>query len=477
MNRALLINSPSRLYGSDCKHEGERSLTPYGLASVATYAARELDTEGGLGLIDADYFGLSVDVLLDGIKDFIEEDGVVGINVLTPNFVPTMVLAKRISDALPKIRLVFGGPHATLDPESILKFVPNSAVVVGDGEMAFAELVKGTPASEIPGLAIVDPLKGGKLVKTGPIGVNVVRELDKLPWLNRNYVANEPFEKAGRNTMTFVTARGCAGNCAFCITPAQWNVLKEGGAKKVRYRDLYDVVSEVCSLRDQRGINHAQFIDDEMLPSPARAQEFISLWNEKGLAGKMTFGCLLRSDRIRKFGEMGILRELKAAGLNRLSIGIETGYDRGRRLVSGRGGKIDPKYEQNNIMGALEACSQVGIRTKGFIMLGLPGESAEEMEETLAYMYSLKSYGLEEVAIFPVKVYPGTRLWDVAVGMGFSPEELGHYEAPNVSKLINEGLDPISASRDGYVQTAQISEFPPEELNRICQHHMAQFNQ
>lgn len=460
----ILINSPSRLYGDYGKIEGERELTPYGLGCVASDIQERLNVN--VGLLDAEYLGLSIEQIINCIG----AGAIVGMNVQTPNFVPTMILAKEIAKHGNKI--VFGGPHATLSPSSILKYVPQGIVVRGDGEGVFARIIAGEPLKSIDGLVINQK---GKIISIGP--PNVIHDLDALPLVDRRFFVNEPFEKNGKRTMTFLSSRGCFGNCGFCVTPCQYEILREGGAKRVRFRNLGDVVAEVARNKEIHNLELAQFIDDVMIYTPKRAKEFLSYWGEYGLSGNMEFTCLMRPDTIKRYQENGLLKELYSAGLRRLSLGIETGHDRGRKLVSGRGGKIDPKYVEENVVGAVRACYEIGIETKGFFIIGLPNETYGEIQQTLDFMYKLRGEGLNKAALFPLKVYPSTYLWEEAVKMGFTPDELGHYDAPNISRLITQGYGVKDSTRDGYVQLAQLSEVPQKELNEICQENMRIFNE
>lgn len=356
-------------------------------------------------------------------------------------------------------------------PTYILRYFSDGIVVVGDGEIPFFRIINNENISEIDGLVFQS--SSGAITKTGKRSASVLTDLDLLPWLDRTLLANEPFLKNGMKTMTFLGSRGCVGNCSFCITPAQYTVMKSGGAKRMRFRSMEDVVREVASLSDKLEV--AQFIDDDMLPSSSRVRSFLQLWSKYGLAGTKDFMCLLRPDQIATYGANGLLDELHTAGLKKISLGIETGHDRGRHMVSANATGIDKKYRPETQIAAIQQCARVGIETKGFFVIGLPGETRAEIAQTLAFMRHLGDNGLSKAAIFPVKVYPNTQLWDHAVILGFTAEQLGHYDAPDVQTLISSGMDAKDASRDGFVQQIQLSEVPIDELNDVCQRAMQEF--
>jgi len=293
--------------------------------------------------------------------------------------------------------------------------------------------------------------------------------------LNRKILANEPFVKDGRLTMTMITSFGCAGSCAFCTTPAQLKVMKTGNVKAVRVRSMDNVIEECLNIVKQFDVRNIQFIDDDLMHSVGRAKDFLKSWSDC-LSRDITFSCLMRSDSIVQLGRYGILKRLHKSGLRKISLGVETGYDRGRRMVSNKNGHIDPKYDVGNVSKAIIMCAKLGIETKGFFMVGLPGETREETNKTICFMYGLKKLGLDKVALFPVKIYPNTAMWDIAVSLGYTTDELGHYNAPCVTDLIKSGINPIAASRDGYTNNVQLSEISNDDLAMICQREMDKFN-
>ena len=459
--KIALINTPSQDYAKSKKIEVEQSSTPYGLASVATFAkVSGIDVQ----FIDAENFGLSRSQV---VKSIGKDATMIGLNVLTPTFIQSIHLAKSISSERPDSQIVFGGPHATLDPESILWHIPQGVVVVGDGEKPFVQLAEGEDLEQIDGLATT---QNGQ-VKRSHIRASVTQDLDSLPWIDRDFTRNEPCMKGDKRSISFLSSRGCAGNCGFCITPAQFNVMKNYGARRMRFRDMKDVINEVDSLRDTFDI--AQFIDDDMLPNVTRAKQFIELWKRHNLSEK-EFRCLLTPNQIVAHNQAGLLQELHDLGLRKISLGIETGHDRGRQMVSGGAG-IDSKYNESAQIAAVQACSRAGISTKGFFMVGFPGETREEIEQTLTYMKKMGEYGLQRANVFMVKVYPYTKLWQQAIEMGFSPEELGDYNSESVQNMLEKGIDVTDIRNNAITQDVQLSEIPNDELVEICQNSMNNF--
>ena len=474
--QVLFVNSPSREYDPvhNQKTNGERGLTPLGLALVASDTETKLGS-GSVAFLDAEYLGMSVLQICEHVgKTFPNGEGWFAANIMTPCFVPTIRMVKAVAAAFPELKLLLGGPHAIMDPTSILEHIPQAIVVRGEGEVVAARIIKGEPLEGIPGAAWKP---NGVVMQRG---ANAISDINTVPWINRKLLQNEPYTKAGFKTMASLSTRGCACNCSFCITPAERIVMNANSqveVLKVRFRHIDDVMDEVAYLVNEFGIEHVQFLDDECLPSPKRAMEFAESWERHGLVGKIDFHALMRPNKTAQMGQLGILKDLKRVGFKVTSAGIETGYDRARIMVSGRNGKLDPKYDPNNVRAAIRYCAEAGVNIKGFFMFGFPGETKEETQQTLDFMYSLRGDGLDRIAIYVVKPYPGTGLYDEALKLpGITPELLGHYASGDVKAQIESGVDPRLASRDIYFPTVQLAELPPEELQELAVYHMAQYN-
>jgi len=93
---------------------------------------------------------------------------------------------------------------------------------------------------------------------------------------------------------------------------------------------------------------------------------------------------------------------LSSAGCSRLSFGFESGSPAIQKYI---GKVIEP--------GAVEKVSrlhQAGIQSRVFFMVGFPNETVQQMVETAKYIIKLRAAGLEDIAIFPARPFPGTRL-------------------------------------------------------------------
>jgi radical SAM superfamily enzyme YgiQ (UPF0313 family) len=472
----LLVNTPNRRFNESGRLKGEGSLPPLGLGYVATDSSRCADAS--VGLLDAQYHGLPPQKIAEIIlEEAADKQAKVGFNVLTPTFALTMAIAQEVHKRNRQISLNFGGPHATLNPLSILACVPSGTVFVGDGINSFRQIVEGVPREQIEGTVFLDqkkaPVRGGKGLP------NVVSDINTFPWIDREFFKNDPFLDEGKKTASVITEFGCKGSCTFCTAPAQYEVMKKGGAKKIRFRHFSDVAAEVRFLHDENGIERIFFADDELFPSPSRAREFIQAWSEQGLVGKVDFTPLFRPDDTVKLANQGLLSDLKKIGLFKASLGIETGNDRGRFFLSDLpSGQIDPKYDPKNVKLAVRSLAAEGIRVKGFFMIGFPGETRAEIMKTIDFIWELRDLGLGEVTVFPVRLYPNTKMMERALRLGYQDSEINSYANPKTDDFVQTKSSNVKdgSIRFGPQMKAQLSEVSPNELVEISQATMQAFN-
>ena len=210
-----------------------------GLPLGALYVASVLEQKGyDVGVFDSllysdgtgniNHFGASWERIKNNIKKFSPE--VIGItNQFTQQIGNVLALAKMIKNIDSDIKIVIGGPHASIRPQDFLLSGNFDAVVVGEGEYVFPKVIdylndKKTH-KKIKGVAYI---RGKKIVSVPP---EPIANLDGLPYpayhmidMKKYFRANrgglgtrptEPFDKPERE-ISMITSRGCPFNCIFC---------------------------------------------------------------------------------------------------------------------------------------------------------------------------------------------------------------------------------------------------------------------
>jgi tetratricopeptide (TPR) repeat protein len=104
-----------------------------------------------------------------------------------------------------------------------------------------------------------------------------------------------------------------------------------------------------------------------------------------------------------------LLREMRLAGCERLSLGVESGS---QRILDA----IDKKITVDEIVGSTELAKKYGIKVRYYMMIGNRGETRASFDETLAFLERAKPH---QYIFAALSVYPGTRDYDEAVRQGW----------------------------------------------------------
>ncbi len=375
---------------------------PLGLA----YIASGLEKEG----IYVEAYNLNTDPL-DAI-DFTKFD-YVGMTLLTPFISEINKLCKIIRKANPKIKFVLGGTHATLATDHTFEAIPDTDYVIrGEGEVSFAQLVlEEKDPGTIPGVFYRGT--DGTILGLG----QHTPDIHSLPFPNVALFDHGNLE--ARNPLRpILTSRGCPWACKNC----QPNL---DIVQPYRLRHVDDVITEIIYRQETFGQTYFGFLDSEF---PIKKWWFEELYAEiKRRKIDFEFHCNARADLL----DRDIFKMYKDLNISRLAIGVESGVD---RVVNGILNKrLDLKWTHE----MFEAADEAGIRTHGHFMIGMPGETLDDMQATLDYALKLAATSIEFNFLTP---WPGTRFFDIC-------KENDYLVEKDVSKF-NEKNVPVVSTED-----------------------------
>jgi radical SAM superfamily enzyme YgiQ (UPF0313 family) len=322
----------------------------------------------------------------------------VSITVVTPQIGATLTACEVVRRDSPGIYLMVGGPHATVLPVETLETSGADFVYSGEGEIAFKQIVEGTDPEEIPGSCF---MKEGRAV-TVP-GRLLVENLDTLPLPDRDIFDMEKYfttwysmdrvDSSLKGT-TIMGTRGCPYTCTFCQP-----TLSEIFGKKMRKRSPESIVEELQHLVDKYSINGFMFEDSTFIVDHPWVTEICSLMNKKGL--KLRWCCNVRADLLTE----ELLDTMVGAGLSKVNMGVESASQRVLDDIYRKGITVE------GVRKALRMCNARGIFVQGYFMLGAPGETVEEMKQTIDYAAKEPF----DDALFDITTpFPHTALWDMS---------------------------------------------------------------
>ncbi len=299
---------------------------------------------------------------------------------------------------------ILGGHHATLAPECLESIPGLDAICIGEGEYPLLELAEALQQGQ-------DPRAIRNLwVKTRDQGIvkNPTRpfmeDLDSLPFTDRALFDYQQIINSDFHTALFMFSRGCPYDCTFCSNHA---LRTRQGGKYVRFRSVESCLKEIREVLGRYSLRSLYFNDDCFTARRDFVDAFCARYSRECA---LPFAINARPETLND----DVCRVLKAAGCQRVSIGIESGSESFRREVLGR------RQSNDRIVEAFAACRRAGIRTKSFNIVGFPYETPAIFQETVDLNARIQP---DSVIIGIFEPYPGTKLAEVCLQEGFIPRD------------------------------------------------------
>ena len=442
---ALFINAPLRDY-DERPRTNDFTLPVLGMAYIATYA----QAHGfNVGVLDAEALGLgprSAAVIANEAAPTW-----VGLNLLAPTYEMSATIAEGLSS---DILLMLGGHQAKAMPTQILtdpRMRACHALVIGEGETRVLELLRDPNSRrDLPLVMWLDQLTNMPAAGRGPTSF-LEPDIDELPFINRDFLAQDPYEADGRLEANMVGARGCPYNCSFCGAAVSAN--KD---VTIRTRQPSNIIAEMAELRDQ-GVTAFRFVDDLFLGARRVIEEMMGAFASADIGSWAKWDATGRINVLDRLDDAA-LRQLAANGLREVALGIESGSPRILELVDKR---ITPDMTVSVVTRLLDA----GINVKGYFILGFPTETAAEIDSTVSLVERLWEEsdgrtGTFRASVFEYRPYPGTPDWDRLMATGkYTEAELLNYTAVDLS---DNGVDESMRERDefNFSVNIQLSDAP-----------------
>jgi radical SAM superfamily enzyme YgiQ (UPF0313 family) len=352
----------------------------------------------------------------------------VGISIYTTFAASAFQTAKITKELFPSCPVVVGGPHATSKTEEILKIAPFiDFVIKGEGEESIAQLVNhlqddNLELASIPGLSYR---------KNSQIAHNPERDLtqnaDKISIPDRTLLLNEKFYSS-EDMGLIMTSIGCPYNCTFCASHI----------KKVKYRPVQDIIKEIKLVKEKYGTTQFTFKDDSFTLNEKRVYEFChELIKEKI---KINWECNTRVNLV----DEDLMKLMKKAGCNYIKIGIESGSE---KILS----KINKGITCDQSREAAKIIRRSGIHWSAYFLIGLLGDTKEDIYKTLYFMYELRP----DLALLGVyENLPGTKMFNEGINKNIVKPEMNlddfYTTPPNLYYLKNPDIQSDVMSKEEF---------------------------
>ena len=423
------------------------AVPPLGVASIAAVIREHCDvrildaTVEGYHCerkIDPDTveYGLGGEEIGREIRRF--RPDVVGISCIFSSQYPAVrEICRLVKEISGDIRTVTGGSHPTFLARECLGDRNLDYVILGEGDYAFRDLLGALRrGGEVAGLDGIAYRSRGE-IRVNP-KTRYIENLDELPLPARDLLPMERYFAVDiphsitplkRRHTTLITSRGCPQKCTFCPSTNFWG-------NRARVRSPGSVLAEMHHLKDAWGIEEIQFEDDNLTFNPRRARDIFQAMIDEDLRLKWSTP---NGVAVWTLNEE-LLDLMKESGCYELTLGIESGSQEVLDTIIRKPLKIERAFRM------VEYMKQLGIRTCGFFILGFPGETREQVYQTLRVIKKLK---LDKYMVFIFNPLPGSGLMEMLKERGLANEAVSFQD--------------MSFFRPNY----QFSEVPEAELEKL----------
>ncbi len=288
-----------------------------------------------------------------------EKPGILGFSVYEGTLPATLFTARLAKKRYPAVKTVMGGGiyAEQLSPGSpIWETFPEKAACIdtflpGEGEHLFLRYLEG----RLPG--------DGRVFTPDDTGGHTLEPADApLPDFSDFDIQRYPY-------LASYTSRSCPFQCKFCSETVQW--------KKYRKKDALQAVGELKQLHEKYGRQLFLLCDSLLNPITSDLSNGLI---EAGLS--IYWDGYLRADKNVCDPENTLL--WRRGGFYRARLGIESGSPRVLKLM-------DKKTDIPNIKSAISNLAYAGIKTTTYWVIGFPGETDDDFQQTLELIEELKN--------------------------------------------------------------------------------------
>jgi anaerobic magnesium-protoporphyrin IX monomethyl ester cyclase len=379
---------------------------------------------------DKTIYGTSLDVIESKIRDF--KPDIVGITVpfstQLENAIAISEICKKIND---KMTIVYGGPDPTVRYEYILGNNYCDYCIIGEGEESFYNFVLNYHDKKY-----IKNIKGIAFKENGIIHYRpgeYIKNLDSIPYPDYESVDitryfEHPFFYINRSiipekSLSIITSRGCPYNCVFCS-------IKLHMGNKYRFHSVDYVINHVKYCIQKYQIKRFHFEDDNISFDRQRFEAILDkIINEKlNISWDTPNG--IRVDTLN----YNLLKKIKQSGCKNLVIAIESA----NQYVLDR--IINKKVKIKKVLEIIHQCSELGIQTAAFYVIGLPGETIQNIRETLAFALELyRKYATTPYVCVATPLF-GTELYQICVNLGIINKNIPEKQLAQCTQIFGEPI-------------------------------------
>jgi anaerobic magnesium-protoporphyrin IX monomethyl ester cyclase len=369
------------------------TIPPLGIMYIAAYIRTKFNVE--LRIVNQKINNMPNDQLVQQAVDFGAD--IIGLSTLTMNAHSLPYITGKLKTALPEALIIIGGPHISAFQALSLDGNLADVAVPYEGELAFEKVIHAYLGNDdianVPG--IFRRSKDG--IISNPGRIPIMENLDALPFPAFDLIDLQPYWKVFAQTplppkkyIPLFSSRGCPYGCIYCHRIF---------GNKLRTHSPDRIIEEIKFYMKKYGVNDFEVSDDIFNHDRKRLFETCELIGKLDTKIKLSFPNGLRLDALRRDS----MDALADAGMYDCACPLESGSPRLQKLI-GKNLNI-ARYLEN-----VQYLVSKRIFTFGFVIMGFPTETEEDLKQTLEVICMSKCH---TATFFTLTPFPGTRVYDI----------------------------------------------------------------
>jgi radical SAM superfamily enzyme YgiQ (UPF0313 family) len=327
------------------------------------YLATILEQQG-VKVSFADFRGREFNV------DDVPEADVYNYTVASPDFEEVKGIVKQIKAKFPKAKHIAGGPHPNIFPKESTRVF--DSIALGRGEESIKQIHKD--------------IQQGRLEQEYMYEAKPENDypFPKREFLTRDKIVTSLFKTQNIPSTTVLFSHGCPFNCGFC---ANYN------RSNIRRRSDAHISAEIDYLRENYGIRGLSLQDEICIPlNKEDAEQYLNMIKSKDV---------LWRGQIRAGIDSSLVMKAKESGCIELSFGLESVSKEVREIMQKR-------IRLEDVVKTMRDCRDNDIKTRLYLINGLPGEPENVVEATKTFISLNKP---DIVLLSSFQPYPGCPIY------------------------------------------------------------------
>jgi radical SAM superfamily enzyme YgiQ (UPF0313 family) len=394
----------------------QKSAFPYNKSKKSASVSREIENYDWVGIDEygrrfrysrgPDITPKEESLLLLLIKKI--NPDLIGFSVTTPLKNKYAYVTKLIKERLKKVT-IWGGSHATIDPEDSLNYC--DVVCVGEAEKTILDIARRIDNKEdVRGANNLVYSKNDQIVRN-PLNP-LIADLNELPFkdiypddkflIDNDSIVEKFNEVSYSQNLRYhmISSRGCPFKCSYCCENFFHRLYSP--QKFLRRRSPQNVINELKEAKKNIDYSIVQFEDEIFSIEYSWLEEFTGMYKKEI---NLPFVCYIyMAENIEK--QLKMLRE---AGLTGTCLALQSGSEKINRCVFNRA------YSRELYIKTAFMLKSLGIGYYVDIITYNPFENINDLQDTLDVLNQLpKGYGFSVNKLYILK---GTQMYELAKGL------------------------------------------------------------